>query len=279
MHMENKWGYRLVCVSVHSQEVPNHIHVQATTPTEKSYRPSHRASVHGSILNDVSYYGFIELKGAQKALAATLGAVCDPNGESPSAKRRVFIFVRSHADLMDYQPRFTAGARIQETHVYKPGMYPQDLISPVIILWRPLDAPIPAKSSAGSQILSEQPALKDSKKRRKNKGKAKATDDAEPPASSADEATRTVWVRVHPAAFDDAFSALHLSASVALENIKKTLRQADPPTPAKPYEVEIADLRHNFNVFEITGPKASQVLKGALSLVHNEQSGEFRKVR
>ena len=51
---------------------------QAVTPTEKAFRPSHRASVHGSILHDASYYATIELKGPQPLLQATLEQCCDP---------------------------------------------------------------------------------------------------------------------------------------------------------------------------------------------------------
>lgn len=39
----------------------------------------------------------------------------------------------------------------------------------------------------------------------------------------------------------------------------------------------MADLREHFNVFEIMGPKSSQVIKGALRPV-DDQRGEFRKV-
>src|SRR5258708_10641568 len=62
---------------------------QAIQPTEKSFRPSHRASVHGSILHDASYYGLIELKGAQVALCRALEVSCNPVGAGPTSKRCV----------------------------------------------------------------------------------------------------------------------------------------------------------------------------------------------
>lgn len=64
---------------------------QAIKPTEKSFRPSHRASVHGSILHDASYYGLIELKGAQLVLCRALEACCDPVGAGPASKRCLII--------------------------------------------------------------------------------------------------------------------------------------------------------------------------------------------
>jgi len=56
-------------------------------PTEKSFRSSHRASVHGSILHDASYYGIIQLKGPEKILKDLLEICCDPQGHGPGAKR------------------------------------------------------------------------------------------------------------------------------------------------------------------------------------------------
>jgi ribonuclease P/MRP protein subunit POP1 len=64
---------------------------QAIQPTEKSFRPSHRASVHSSILHDASYYGLIELKGAQVVLCRALEACCNPVGAGPTSKRCVVL--------------------------------------------------------------------------------------------------------------------------------------------------------------------------------------------
>ena len=62
---------------------------QAVTPTEKSFRPSHRASVHGSILHDASYFATIEIKGPEDVIRAALDSCCDCQGPSPGAKRYV----------------------------------------------------------------------------------------------------------------------------------------------------------------------------------------------
>jgi hypothetical protein len=68
--MENMWGYRL-----------------AVQPTEKSFRPSHRASVHGSILHDASYVGVIELVSEEPVLDHLLLACCDPQGSHAISAR------------------------------------------------------------------------------------------------------------------------------------------------------------------------------------------------
>jgi ribonuclease P/MRP protein subunit POP1 len=63
--------------------------LQAVTPTEKSFRPSHRASVHGSILHDASYLGLIEIKGPEQVLRSILDRCTDCQGPSASAQRFV----------------------------------------------------------------------------------------------------------------------------------------------------------------------------------------------
>ncbi|KAI0688915.1 POP1-domain-containing protein [Earliella scabrosa] len=214
MHMDNMWGYRL-----------------ALTPTEKSFRPSHRASVHGSILHDASYFATIELKGPEDLLRMILDGCCDCQGPSSGAVR------------------FLTGARAMDTYIYDYNKYPYKLIGPAMILWHAYASdsdpmPNPAKTSKG-------------------KGKDKAT-------VSSDESkqrTRVVWVRVHPSVTEQAHEALRVSASFALDSAKQTGRVA---------EVEIADLREHLNVFEIMGPKSSQVIKGALRPVDDNRA-DFKK--
>lgn len=84
MIMEDMWGYRLVS-TIHLLCGARSNSKQAVKPTEKAFRPSHRASVHGSILHDASYYSLIELKGPEGVLQTILGSCCDPQG--PGAKR------------------------------------------------------------------------------------------------------------------------------------------------------------------------------------------------
>ncbi|KXN88226.1 Ribonucleases P/MRP protein subunit POP1 [Leucoagaricus sp. SymC.cos] len=103
MKMENMWGYRLV------------LH-----PTEKCFRPSHRASVQGSILHDASYFATLEMKGPQLVLVAILEFVCDVQSPSPGAIR------------------FVLGSRVLNTHLYGCGAYPFGLLGPATVMWRPI---------------------------------------------------------------------------------------------------------------------------------------------
>jgi len=72
MHMANMWGYRL-----------------ALQPTEKAFRPSHRAAMHGAIVHDASYFALLELIGPEVVLARILGVCCDPAGAGPASPRCV----------------------------------------------------------------------------------------------------------------------------------------------------------------------------------------------
>ncbi|KAJ3747388.1 POP1-domain-containing protein [Lentinula detonsa] len=163
MKMENMWGYRL-----------------AVTPTEKAFRPSHRASIRGSILHDASYLSLIEMKGPEAALKTILESCCDVQDISPGAKR------------------YTSGARVCKTHVYAPDRYPFELICPVTIMWKP-------KPSS--------PLSDDTSRFRKADGKDKQKV-ASPEAS---DNTRTLWICFHPSPFNEVFSALRKSTSQVLE--------------------------------------------------------------
>ncbi|KAL0580130.1 Ribonucleases P/MRP protein subunit pop1 [Marasmius crinis-equi] len=211
MHMDNMWGYRL-----------------AVTPTEKSFRPSHRASEHHAILHDASYMGLIELKGPEATLISILKMVCDCQSTNPGSQR------------------YIGGSRAGDFDFYEPAMYPYKFIGPTTIMWRPPPATQPQKVAPGFGV-----------KKGKGKEKEKAKDESKLPV-------KTAWIRCHPGLFDDIFSALRTATSVTLCGTSEI-------------EVEIADLRGTVNIFEVIGPKASQVIKGALSPVMEDMEKEFKE--
>ncbi|KAF8650133.1 hypothetical protein AX16_005369 [Volvariella volvacea WC 439] len=210
MKMEDMWGYRL-----------------AVHPTEKAFRPSHRASVHGSIIHDASYLGLIEIKGQEEAVKAVLLSCTDPQGPGAGSAR------------------YTNGARVLETHIYALGKYPFEYITPITIIWMPIRADQTEKSSKA-----------------KGKEKAQESTDGQPTSKE-----RLVWVQMHPATFDEVYKTLQAATSTILDS----LNGSNPEVV-----VEIADMRDKINMFEIMGPKANQVLKGALKPIPQEKRGEFR---
>lgn len=136
-------------------------------------------------------------------------------------------------------------------------------------MWKPCISTDVSKPKGGKKTTT--PAHKETKKKGKEKEKQTDTGVEQPLVKSE---VRTVWIRVHPAVFDEVFSGLQASASLVLKNIRQP-----PGTTAMPNtEIEIADLRDHVNVFEIMGPKSSQVLKGALTPVGEDKREEFKKV-
>lgn len=207
--------------------------------------------MHGSILHDASYYSLIELQGPQHILKRLLEFCCEP-GANPASVR------------------YTSGTRVCNTHIYRSESYPFDLISPITVIWHPVqiggDAPNPDAPTASDE--GEPDSLK-----RKRKKMAKGKEAASNLATEELEAPRVVWIRCHPSTYNDAYIALQHSASFALEFFKKPAGSAD-----KDYTVHILDQRHRVNVFEIMGPKSSQVIRGALKPVSDDKRQEFREV-
>lgn len=167
--------------------------------------------------------------------------------------------------------RFSVGSRALETHIYNPGSYPFDLIAPITIIWKPLALIPPMTEDLGdAQDLrnSGSESQKNAgKRKRKGKGKGKGS------AQTDSNISRVVWLRSHPSVFNEVFSSLQLAASSVLDAAKRRMGEEE-----RDIDVEIADLRGQINVFEIMGPKSSQVLKGALNPVPQDQRKDFTQV-
>jgi ribonuclease P/MRP protein subunit POP1 len=93
-------------------------------------------------------------------------------------------------------------------------------------------------------------------------------------AETPDDEIRTVWIRCHPSIFSSVHSTLKQAVSLTLDALKRS-----PKHSQNSYAVEVIDHRDSINAFEITGPKSSQVIFGALTPTIANHSGEFKKVR
>lgn len=166
--------------------------------------------------------------------------------------------------------RSLSGARACDTHIYRYGTYPFNLIAPATVLWRPT-CPFnedPVGSLFQKPSDAAQPASEEATSKRKRKGKKKASDQN---VDSKWPPNRTVWIRVHPAVTSEVHVALRTAASFALDTLGKITGRPE-------CKVDIADLRGGVNMFEIMGPKSSQVIKGALKPVQHKWRGDFNKV-
>lgn len=142
--------------------------------------------------------------------------------------------------------RNTVGSRTIETHLYRPGSYPFDLIGPISILWQPMVPPT---------------------------NEVQALDDPQP-RQEAKDVIRVVWLMLHPAVYDDVSATLQHAAKLALDSYKQL-----NTTAGGEYEIEIADLRGQLNIFELMGPKTNQVLKGALKPISQDKAESFTQAR
>jgi ribonuclease P/MRP protein subunit POP1 len=165
--------------------------------------------------------------------------------------------------------RYLDGSRVMETHIYKPGSYPFDLIAPITIMWKPtcLSSDPPTDSGPQDMDVVSQPSGGPSTSSRKRKRKSQNKEKEPHPDL---DTLRTVWILSHPVVFKDIFQALETATSLTLDEVSKR--------GEKKVEIELADLRGQVNVFEIMGPKSSQVIKGAMSPVGEDKREAFKKV-
>jgi ribonuclease P/MRP protein subunit POP1 len=119
----------------------------------------------------------------------------------------------------------------------------------------------------------------------KKKGKEKEVAKTVPPVAKQDVMSRrTVWVRVHPSAWDEVWSTLQDAASLALKDFQEEQHatQGSNGTADENHipeeSVEMIDLRSQLNCFELTGPKSSQVLRGVFKPINAEDRPELNEV-
>ncbi|XP_012283622.1 ribonucleases P/MRP protein subunit POP1 [Orussus abietinus] len=100
-HMVEKWGY----------VVPNH-------SNDKCFRASFRAMTRNCLIQDISYYTCLEIRGPEEAIKSTLKAHCNPYELSFSAKA------------------YLTGKREGTVMFYAKNEYPKSSIGYVHFLWK-----------------------------------------------------------------------------------------------------------------------------------------------
>ena len=103
-HMINAWGWRL-----------------AQTPTDKSWRAMHKASLHLCTLCDVSYISAVEIRGTEADVVAMMAKIAGGVGGGGGVMNELY----------------RSGQREGELLLHYPDRYPHGLIAPVKFLWRP----------------------------------------------------------------------------------------------------------------------------------------------
>ncbi|NWH29492.1 POP1 protein, partial [Chloropsis hardwickii] len=104
-HMVKKWGYCL-----------------GNSPTEKSYRACYRAMTKHCLLQDLSYYCCLELKGKENELLKQLARIC------------------SIDTGLTFQEASCLSGRFEGSlNLYRADRYPEDMLGPVTFIWKPRD--------------------------------------------------------------------------------------------------------------------------------------------
>ena len=91
-----------------------------------------------------------------------------------------------------------------------------------------------------------------------------------PPSKPTEDMQRTLWLRVHPLAYDAVSSTLTRAAMRVLAAAKEAGEPAS--------EIEVTDFSGHVNAFELTGPKSSQVIRGVMRLVSDDKRKEVKEV-
>ncbi|XP_020293800.1 ribonucleases P/MRP protein subunit POP1 isoform X2 [Pseudomyrmex gracilis] len=101
-HLIDKWGYRIASYS-----------------NDKCFRANYRAVEKHCLLQDISYYTCIEIKGEESLLKTTLKTHCDPSALTFAAKK------------------YTTGHKEGTLMFFKKNGYPHSPIGNVDFFWRP----------------------------------------------------------------------------------------------------------------------------------------------
>lgn len=159
--------------------------------------------------------------------------------------------------------RVSSGARRCDTHIYACGAYPLGLLGPVTILWQ-------SGPDAGAKHSETKPANKKAKRQHATR----AAMSGDPPERL--DLIRTVWIRSHPAMFEQVQDAVQTAVAKILAEIN---RHADPPTSEQPAEtIEIRDLKDEMNAFDLIGPQSTAILQGVLNLVKDHGINSREKI-
>lgn len=195
------------------------------SPTEKSYRPTHRAaSSRGCVAWDVSYMATVAAIGAESSLKGLLKSVgfgvLLGGGDGPCWGRQ--------------GSKWVAGTRHEQGWA-RENDGEKRLIGPIMVVWCPGTLEPPSKMSSKDRTSGPE----------YSKGESSIGAN-EKPQPRQKPAKRQLFIRVHPSAFSQLWSEL-----AKLSKIQKPV-------------VTLEDLRFEVGTIELTGPGSTECLLGTL---------------
>lgn len=184
-------------------------------PCDKSVRAAYRSTVKHCTIQDVSFNEVIEIRGIQTDIVNCLSQLtCPETGLTFGAQ--MFLSGQHHGEVM----------------LYHKASFPYGAITKVQFLWRC----IPTSSSSADAGMVE--------------SKASSSQNT----IESEGVTRTLWVWVHPSAFQEVLAAI---SSV----VEKEL-------------VEVKDLRGELVRFRLSGPQANAVVTDGLKVATLPELGK-----
>ena len=203
------------------------------TPTDKCYRPTHRAtSLRGSVAWDTSYVGTIGIEGVEASLLGLLKGV--------GVEENMLIGKKG--------AKWRRGTRGWEGWI-KERDGERRWIAKVEIMWCFDPPPVEAEEKAGQEETLEAQAESGPQKEGGPILEVNAEKESEPKKSvgqAKKKSKRRLLLRVHPSAFLQAWN-----------EVLKTAKIQRPP-------VKLEDLRFEIGSMEIVGPGSTEALIGAL---------------
>ncbi|KAK2558167.1 Ribonucleases P/MRP protein subunit POP1 [Acropora cervicornis] len=216
MKMVDAWGYRL-----------------ADHPTDKGFRACYRAMKNHCFLQDISYYGCIEVCGAQGKIIQAMNHLTNQD-----------------AGLTVGAKCYLNGTRQGHVVLYQPGQYPHGALAPVSFLWR-------------QQKTTETCTSTDTEREQQNVDNCSATTKPNQEIGKGGENSQ-LWVWAHPAGFQLVFDAI----AEACSHVGKTsvTRDCKLIVASKSDAVDKADVSECHGEGNLQNPTAGGIEQVELSV-------------
>ncbi|PFH32607.1 POPLD (NUC188) domain-containing protein [Besnoitia besnoiti] len=227
-------------------------HRLASHPTQRCQRKLYRYSKNKVLIHDRSYMQLLELRGTQRAIAGVL-ASCGADAATLLSKL------------------FTSGAQRGRVSLFTAEESPDPgcLIGPVEFMWKPAERPLPAVSlSQGEGTVVQEKGCG------RQPGSLDHADKQRPLTSNE---VRTLWLWVHPSAYEAAQTELRKASAAAQAGVSA---RACGVTGDRFSEDEVAvhiEAIDDVAWFELTGPHALALL--ALTLKTPSGRSCFKRCR
>ncbi|KAH8289792.1 hypothetical protein KR054_011109 [Drosophila jambulina] len=251
-HMVDRWGHRLALASC-----------------DKTYRACYRASAQHCLLQDISFYGCVELRGSLQALRQGFARLTSPEcGLGIAAKT------------------YISGRREGSVELFADGQYPQGALQRVSFLWRPKREEKQEEQedqeertlwlwlhpSAAEATIEQLLLVFNLKSKKQQKLPLKEEEDKEKPSEKKEKPSE----EIEKPTKEKQKLKENKSAEKPLRFWTHTKPFEPQPSYSNPEEtLHLILLQRCFNRFRLTGPRTQQVLAASLRPKQEEASSDY----